>query len=263
MRFLCCVGYACPMHWKKLLGFFALSLVATAQAREVVVVMSPGFSFEEHLPLFEELARGGHELHVVGSSCAARGSSSLIERLRVKDRELGGEYTVVSHGLGATIALLAAPELRADEYVLFGPVLEVLPSRSMASLAEPVISRPIELEREPSWSTVDLREVLLGRAKVMNGCLSMGLARELQGWLENGTAPLKLEQIEAFVWLGISLGDEMSTVEGTVPASRRLPNRRLVRFGINRLDARDYNHWDMLSDPVPLRAGARQIGKAR
>jgi hypothetical protein len=251
------------MRSKMLLGFVALVLAASAQAREVLVVMSPGFSFEEHRPLIEALQHEEHEVHVVGASCAAANSGELIERLRLKDRELGGGYTVVSHGLGATIALLAAPELQADEYVLLAPVLEVLPSRSMAALAEPVIDRVIALEQEPSWVDIGLREVLLGGPKVMNGCLSMGLGREFQGWLGHGGAPLKLKQIEAFVWLGVSLGDEMSTVEATVPASRSLPNRHLVRFGINRFDSRDFSHWDLLSDPVPLRTAARQIGRGR
>ena len=103
----------------------------------------------------------------------------------------------------------------------------------------------------------------MGAPGVMSGCLSMGLGREFQEWLSQGGAPLVLERVLAFVWLGVSLGDEMSPVEATVPASRRLPSRRLVRFGINRFDSKDFSHWELLSEPVPLRAAARQVGRGR
>jgi hypothetical protein len=251
------------MPWKILLGLYALSTATNARARDVVVVLSPGFSFAEHRPLFDEILRAEHDLHVVGASCVARGSDSLIQSLREKDRELGGHYTVVSHGLGASLALMAAPELRADQYVLLGPVLDVLPSRAMASLGELEITGPVDLDQSWSWSGLDLREVLLGRAGVMSGCLSMGLAAELQGWLRTGRLPLELEAIDEPVWLGLSLADEMSPVEVVVPASRRFSNRRLVRFGINRFDERDFSHWDLLTDPTPLRVAVRQIGAQR
>ena len=191
----------------------------------------------------------------------ARTSDSLVQLLREKDRELGGNYSLVAHGLGASLSLLAAPRLRADEYILLAPILDLSPSRAMASLGELKITGPIDLSRESTWSGLDIREVLLGESGVMNGCLSMGLASEIQGWLHSGEVPLRLEAVDAPIWLGLSLGDEMSTVEAVVPASRRIPNRRLVRFGINRFDERDFSHWELLTSPVPLRVAVRQIGK--
>lgn len=69
--------------------------------------------------------------------------------------------------------------------------------------------------------------------------------------------PIDLSHVDRPVWIAVSLGDSVASVEAVVPASRALPERHLVRLGINRMDPRDFSHADMLADPIPVRAATR------
>ena len=71
--------------------------------------------------------------------------------------------------------------------------------------------------------------------------------------------PLHLDQVRVPVWLGVSAGDALSPVEVVVPASRALPDRELVRFGLNRFDRADFRHGELLVAPEVLRAVRRAV----
>ena len=246
-----------------LLGLLFLLLSWTiseeAYARDVLLVLNPAFSFEEHLTLVDELQQREHRIHLVGLTCAAPGLDSLSEHILAKERQIAGPYTLIAHGIAASVALQTAPSLRADELILLAPVLDIYPSRAHQSLAAREVTETVSLAKSGAWNEGDEIQALFGQGE-WKGCLSMQVAREIQTWMKGNGPVLKLGAIEQPVWVGTSLGDEFSPVEGLVPASRNIPHRQLVRFGINRLDPKDYGHGEFITSKKLVKAAVKRIG---
>jgi pimeloyl-ACP methyl ester carboxylesterase len=53
--------------------------------------------------------------------------------------------------------------------------------------------------------------------------------------------------------------DDVAPVEVLVPASRRFPDRVLIRLGLGHLDRRDQDHLGLLTDPIAIAATVRAI----
>jgi hypothetical protein len=177
----------------------------------------------------------------------------LADRVRKVVAAQDPPPVVVAHGLGATVALAAGGEV--ERYVLLGPVLGV-PRSAAIDAALDRLPGPVARDVPAPWNGRDLRTVLLGDPVPPLTCFPPGLAAEIRTWRERGL-PLRLDRVDAPVWMAVGLLDEVAPVEVAVPASRALAERTVVRLGIAHLDPRDYTHRDLLLDPVPIRAAVR------
>ncbi len=223
----------------------------------VVLVVTPGVALEAYGPLLDGLRAGGADPVVVSFPCSGD-AASMAARVHQVVAAAARPPVVVAHGLGATVALAAAPGLEVERWVLLAPVLDVVPVASTTWLAGLEVGPAVHLEQALAWhGHDDVRPLLLGADLPPLGCVSAGLARDVQGWIRAADVPLPLEQVTAPVWLGIGLLDAVSPPEAVVPASRRLPRRTLVRFGVNRLDPDDYDHLGLLTEPPPVRAAVK------
>lgn len=241
--------------------WWMLAAAATA-APEVLIVATPGVGLEGYRPLVAALRDRGVDPAVVELPCsgdAATLSAAIGRAVRGRPGAV-----VVAHGLGATLALLGAPDAEVSRWVLLAPWLGVPDTAAVRALAGRPVVGPPALDRPAPWSGHDLRRVLLGDRLPPLGCFPAALARDLLGWLEAGAVPVTPEAVAAPVWIGGGLLDELAPPEVLVPASRRFPERELVRLGIQRLDPVDYAHADLLSAPGPVRAAVNAaVGEDR
>lgn len=235
-----------------------LALVSAAHAATALLIVTPGFDEVGFLPLQRAIEREG--VGVVRVVLPPPASvAEAVEGISAAQRA-HPDATVVAHGLGATLAVLAAERGAAPRYVLLAPVLGVVPSPLMASLAasppSPAVSLRVGGEGSPA-------QVLLGPDAPPLSAWGGGFAAELQSWVLAGHVPVHLGAVTAPVWLAVGLTDEVATVEAVVPASRALPRRRLVRVGMTRFDPQDYSHGQMLTASVPTRLAARAAARDR
>lgn len=223
------------------------------RALAVLLVASPGVRIEAYEPLVRALRDRGADVVPVAFPCSGdRGSlAASVVRAAADPALVDRDVVVVAHGLGATLALGVHDQLDVQRWVLVAPVLGVVPGRWVSQAARAPVAGPVEL---PELARVDA--VVGEGARAWTRCLSPDLARELQGWARARHVPLDLAAVEAPVWLAVGALDALSPVEATVPASRALPDRRLVRPGIARLDPQDYDHLSLVRDPVPVRLAA-------
>ncbi len=218
------------------------------------VVVSPGFSIVGFLPLIRRFSADGFDVHTVEFACAGQTRAELEQELRTSLSALPPGQTLVAHGLGATVALGAKPDVK--RYILLAPLLDIRPMAATSWAAALPTGPSVDLTPSPEWSGQSLKDVLLGEPPPLT-CGSGPLVREVQGWVREGHIPLALEEVDAPVWIGVSLGDELATVEAVIPAARRLPNRTILRLGLNALQGRDFSHGAMLTHRIPLRAAVR------
>lgn len=235
------------------------TLSAFATPREVLLVVSPGVSNDGFVPVAEALLQAGHRVHPVSFPCAGQNLEGLSRLIRHEADTLENPV-IAAHGLGALVALHAAPP-SASHYVLLAPTLGVGPSQSLSFLAAQPVPTSVTLDPEVSWQGGSLAELLLGVEHPSLTCLPRPFAVEVRDWLGGAPIPLPLEDISVPVWVGVSLGDNVASVEAVVPASRRLSSRRLVRFGINRFDPVDFSHSQMLLHPIPIRAAVHAVAQ--
>jgi hypothetical protein len=237
------------------------SLSLALAAPEVVVVPSPGLSVEAVAPWITALRDAGVTPRVVGWPCS--GSMDDLRgvlRQALERSDPDAELVVLAEGVGATLALAVAAEAPADRYVLVGPVLDVVPVAATRWVAEQAVGAAVDLDVAVPWTDHDdLRAVLLGEPIPPLGCVAPSLATEVQGWIRTGTVPLDLVGVRAPTWIGLGLLDDLAPPEAVVPASRRLPDRTLVRLGLTRLDPTDYDHAGLLRETAPVRAAVRAV----
>jgi alpha-beta hydrolase superfamily lysophospholipase len=226
-----------------------------------LVVVTPGFDREAFVPLARALRGSGMDVQLVDLGCGGEDAAALAEGIAAAAATTPGPDVVVAHGLGAALALRAAPSVDAERYVLLAPLIGVVPSASIRWLAERPVGPSVELSAPLDWNGRSIAEVVLGDGAAPLGCLSGPLAAELQRWALAAEVPVALEAVAAPVWIAVSLGDELATVEAVIPASRRLPSRAVVRLGVNRMDRRDFTHLDLLVEPAPVRAAARAAAR--
>ena len=221
-------------------------------APQVLLVTTPGVKLDAYLPLIEALRAHEVQVETVVFPCSGSGQDY---RDKIRRQCEGQSWTVVAHGLGATLALQSG--VQAERFVLLGPVLDVVPGLAMQPLIHTPITGMLSLETplgEPS-----LQQLLLGDWEEQLTCVSPAWAKEVQQWLRDSHIPLDLAAIEAPVWLGVGLLDEVATVEAVVPVSRDFPHRTMIRLGVARMDPKDYRHFELLSDAIPLRAAVRAV----
>ena len=231
-----------------------------AQGEPVLVVTTPGVAFSGYLPLLWALEREGLAVHALRFACRGQGVDDLVEDIGEALDARPVPVTVVAHGLGATLALMAGPRgERVASYVLLAPVLGVEPGAALDVAASVPVGASAVLDARLEFGDHELSDVLLGEEHPPLGCAPARFAAEVQGWIRTREVPVDLSRIEAPVWLGVSLGDDVATVEATVPRSRELGgSRELVRFGRPRLDPLDFDHGQMLTHRIPVRRAARQ-----
>lgn len=225
----------------------------------VVLVVTPGVELAGYRPLLDALRDRDLDPEVVEFPCSGD-FRALADQLHRRLAESPSPPVVVAHGLGATLALAAAPGLDVDRWVLLAPILAVPHSAAVTSLGDVAPGARVDLSVARPWANEpDLRRVLLGADPPALGCFPAALARDLQGWIATGTIPLALAAIGDPVWIGVGLLDELAPVEVVIPASRALPDRRLVRLGVTHFDPVDYDHAAMLGAVAPVRAAIRAV----
>jgi len=228
--------------------------------RPAVVVVTPGFSLQAFLPLIRGLLKDGHEVHTIEFACQGQTRRELEAELLEAVQALPPGQTLVAHGLGATLALGAAPSV--DRYVLLAPVLDIQPVAATGWLASLPTSSTVDLSQPLAWNGFPVADLLLGDPVPLT-CASGPWVRELQADVLRGSIELSLERVEQDVWLGVSLGDEVAQIEAVIPASRHLPHRTVSRLGLNALHGRDFSHGAMLTHRIPIRAAMKALRKPR
>ncbi len=192
---------------------------------------------------------------------ATRSSASTRAAPVAAGESLPDGYVVAAHGLGATVALGAAPRLGAGRYVVLGPVLDLsTPVSAVHWLAQQPLPEAahLDLTQPLPWEEVpDLAALMLGPESPARSCLSVDLARDVAGWVMARELPLDLAAVTAPVWIGVAQEDAVAPLENVVARSRLLPSRELLRLGRTRFDARDFDHGALLSHRVPLRLATR------
>jgi hypothetical protein len=232
--------------------FAAFAGASPTKPADVLVVVSPGFSLQSHAPLIRAIMNEGYVTHAHTFPCTGQDSHAMASSIATTAAELTRPYVVVAHGAGATLSLMAADGLQAESYVLLAPILDVWPIAAFEWLQTKQLEPGINLSTPATWQGHDLHTLLLGEEAPALSCVSLGLAREAQQWLANGIPTQHLKDIESPVFIAVSLGDNLSTMEAVVPASRQLPNRTLMRMGVKRFDPVDFTHVQMLTHSVPI-----------
>ncbi len=224
----------------------------------VLVVATPGFERPSYLPLVHALTEAGRDVHLLEFPCRDQDAKSLAASVAEAAATLPADTPVLAHGVGATLALMAHPSHPASRYVLMAPVLDVQGVAATDHLAEQELGQSVHLGGTAEWNGRQLTPLLIG-GEVKLGCAPVGLARDLQTWVQQDHVPLSLDAIEAPVWMAVSIGDDIASIEAVVPASRRLPNRELVRLGVNRLDGQDFSHGELLTHPTSIHAAVHAL----
>lgn len=240
-----------------------IDLSPETNARPALLVVTPGVDLTAFLPLARALRADGMDVQALVFPAAGQTSADYADAIASAAASLPDNTVVVSHGLGATLALLAAPRLHVDRYVLLAPVLDVSPVAVDAFLADQPVAASLDLSHPVEWAGRDARAVLLGPELPDLGVVSGPFAAEVQGWIRAAHVPIDLSHVDRPVWIAVSLGDSVASVEAVVPASRALPERHLVRLGINRMDPQDFTHAEMLADRIPIRAATRAARSQR
>lgn len=220
-----------------------------------LLVVTPGFEATAFLPLRRALEREGVQVRTLEFEVAGQSSGDYAATIAAAADRMPEHTVLVAHGFGATLSLMADPNV--ERMVLLAPVLAVVPEALVRDLALLPPHGAVDLRTPYLWHERDVAAVLLGRPVPDLGLVSGAFVVEVQGWVRDGHVPLDLGRVEVPVWIAVGLADEVATVEATVPASRTLPDRRLVRLGANRFDPRDYTHGDLLQNEVPVRVAAR------
>jgi hypothetical protein len=219
----------------------------------VLVVVTPGWPVEAFLPLARALAADGHRVGLLELPCAGQGPAALAAEITAARDTVPGHVTVVAHGVGAALALLARPD--DADYALLSPLLGARPLAAVAAL--PDGGAAADLGVPIPFGDTTVQRVLFGEVSL--GCTPGPLLDAVQAWSLAGVVPVDLAAIDAAVWLGVSLGDAFANVEAVVPASRALPRHTVARMGIDSLDPRDYDHVGMLVEPRPIRRLVRAV----
>lgn len=214
----------------------------------VLLVTSPGVRFEAYEPLVLALRDEGASVVPVDFPCSGDAASLSASIVRAA---AGRRVVVVAHGVGAALALSVHDQLAVERWVLVGPVLGVVPGRWVTRAAAATVDGTVELPALPR-----IEEVVGHDARSWTRCLSPALAVDLQGWATARHVPVDPSEVREPVWIEVGALDAVASVEATVPASRRFPDRRLVRPGIARLDPADYDHLGLVREPVPVRLAA-------
>lgn len=220
-----------------------------------LLIVTPGFEETAFLPLRRALEREGVQVRTLAFPVAGQTSDDYAAAIAAAADAMPEPTVLVAHGLGATLSLQADPNV--ERLVLLAPVLAVVPQQIVRDLSALPPRAAVDLSAAFAWHDRSAATVLLGPRVPEVGLVSGAFVAEVQGWITSGHVPVDLPRVEVPVWIGIGLADEVATVEATVPASRLLPERRLVRLGANRFDPRDYTHGDLLQDEVPVRVAAR------
>ena len=219
---------------------------------EILLVTSPGLDLDLYRPVVHELREAGARVTPVSFPCS--GDAADLGEVIVRAAD-GREVVVLAHGVGATLALGAYDRLEVERWVLLGPVLDVVRGPWLDALVEVPLDRArVELGVAPE----DLGSAVLGEGWAeVSGCVAPGLARDVQSWIRTGSVPVDPAKVADPVWIGVGLLDEVAPVEATIPASRRFPDRLVVRPGVARFDPKDYRHLDLVRDPLPVRLAVR------
>lgn len=241
--------------------------------RTVLVVVTPGYAPEAFRPLAEYLVKKGRDVRLLSFACLPRDADGYQAYLAEAVGILPEDVDIVAHGLGATLVLRARAQ--AEQYALLGPVLATS-STAAADLAAaqavgPDVDFGVSIDQWTSGRQVDLTprldfaggdvaSVLLGADPPLETCVSGSLAVDVQRWYREGL-DLELASVDTHTWIGVGLLDRLSPVESVVPASRALPDRRLLRLGITRLDGKDLDHLGLLRDKVAHKAAYKAIAQ--
>lgn len=183
--------------------------------------------------------------------------ASLVTDLHQAKQKLPGA-PIVAHGLGATLAAMAA-EGEDRPQVWLGPLLGHTQTPLSRDLTQAEVPGSVGLDAVWTWRGRDPVQAWVGDGAPL-GCLSTGVARDLLAW--TASFPEILPYRGPVVAI-VSLGDSFAPVEDTVPALLRYPAVRIVRVGRNRLAPDDPGHLALWSDPGVWRVVVSALRRAR
>ncbi|MCB9687386.1 MAG: hypothetical protein H6738_03770 [Alphaproteobacteria bacterium] len=223
----------------------------------VLLVWTPGVGHQGYAPLQDALLVAGHEVTVVALPCSGD-AEHLAEVVGQRIASQPEPPVVVAHGVGATLALMAADRGEVAGWVLLAPVLDVPDEAATDFVARRPIGASVDLSRPLVWRDRDVRRVVLGEDLPPLGCFPAGLARDLGRWVGPASPPIPVGAVTAPVWVGVGLLDELAPPEVVVPLAREL-GADIQRIGISGLDGRDFDHAGMLTAGPPVAAAVRAV----
>ncbi|MCA9494221.1 MAG: alpha/beta fold hydrolase [Myxococcales bacterium] len=223
----------------------------------VLLVWTPGIGHEGYAPLHDALVAAGHEVSIVALPCSGD-AEHLAEVVGKRISAQPEPPVVVAHGVGATLALLAADRGEVAGWVLLAPVLDAPDEAATDFLARQTLGASVDLSRPLLWRDRDVRHVLLGEDLPPLGCFPAGLARDLARWVGPEAPPIPVAAVTSPVWVGVGLLDELAPPEVVVPLAREL-GADIERIGISGLDGRDFDHAGMLTATPPISAAVRAV----
>ncbi len=215
--------------WLTILGHAAEPRVPT-----VTLLITPGLQPHSFSTLRRKLDRGRHPVQLVTVPCPSGGREETIrylERLNVDDT------VVVAHGIAVPWAIDAG--LHPTGWVWLAPLLDVWPAND--HLTQEVASR---------------RATHVSQA--YSACASEPLSSSLQS-LADGSAQTDIpQQLSAPVVALVSAGDDIATVEASLPIMLTSPLITVRRVGIGAWGHQDLDHTEFIT----TRRGHRQVRRA-
>ncbi len=207
-----------------------------AEPREpaVTLLITPGLQPSAFSTLRRKLDQGRHPVQLVTVPCPSGGREATIQHLEQLNVN---ETVVVVHGIGVPWAVDAG--LHPTGWVWLGPVLDVWPTDDQ--LTEDMASR-----RAAHIS------------QTYSACSSVALSASLRSAAERSEPPDLRQQLSAPVVALLSAGDDIGTVEGSLPVLLTTPLVTVRRVGVGGWGHQDLDHTELIT----TRRGQRQVRRA-
>lgn len=214
-----------------------MTLVAHAaepRVPTVTLLTTPGLQPSAFATLRRKLDRGRHPVQLVTVPCPSGGREGTIRHLEQLNVN---ETVVIAHGIGVPWAVDAG--LQPTGWVWLGPVMNMWPTDDQ--LTEDMASR---------------RAAHVSQA--YSACSSVELSESLRSVAEGREPPNLREQLSAPVVALLSAGDDIGTVEGSLPVLLTTPLVTVRRVGVGGWAHQDLDHTDFIT----TRRGQRQVRRA-
>lgn len=221
-----------------------------------LVVATPGLSPAAHQPLVDALEAEGLDAWLLVLDPEHQDLQDAVETVLPAARAAlpSARHALVGHGLGGTLAAQAATRDPPLALALLGAPL-AFPSSALATwlCEQPVPAGGVDLSRqgEARWNGLPVLETLLGSPLPELDRVGAAWLGDLCAWGAAGEA-VDLRTLAAPVWVGVGDLDELGPPERVRPWLP--PQAEFVRFGLLRLDTREYRSVDLLAEGRPARA---------
>jgi hypothetical protein len=230
-----------------------------SKAPRALLVVTPGQDIRESAVFIEAMEAEGVDVFAIAFP---------VERQRLPDMVHDIQAAVVArapialtgHGLGGTIAILAAAETPPDRApaavaVVGAPLLAPQQRLTTWLAAKPIPELGLDLSSEAAtaatWNGLPVLPLLLGGPLTSTRPMSADWLATLQSWTaKDWKAPV--ERVAAPLWAGAGALDNLAPPEAVHPALPK--DATFVRFGLLHLDPSDPTHLDLLRQPTAAHA---------